>query len=385
MKILLVAGEASADLHAGHVIERLKSQTNVELFGIGGDHLKALGLNPIATPKEMGVVGLTEAVSRIPQTFRLWRELTTIAKKEKPDLALLIDLPDFNLRLATRLKALGIPVVYFIAPQVWAWRENRVHQMARVIDRLLCILPFEEQWFGEFAPPSLKVDYVGHPAIEEIPDLPYEPNEEMVVLMPGSREKEIHTHLPLFLEAAARMKRSRANLRFSLPLASPLRNNDLINSYFSEEGPFGKWIKELGTSFEVLERPAHEALRKAKLALVASGTATLETAVVGVPMVVVYRVSGLTAFIFRHVVNYQGPVAMANLIHEGLKSSGRLVPELLQEDATPERMAEEALQLFADQDRWKKTADRLTKTRQMLTKPGATPLQNVVQHLLEYA
>lgn len=383
MKILVVAGEASADLHAAEVIAELKKTLPIELIGIGGDHLQALGLEPIAHAKEMGVVGLTEAISRIPVSLRLMRELGVLAEKHRPQLALLVDLPDFNLRLAPDLKSLGIPVVYYVSPQVWAWRSGRVQQMAKVLDRLLCILPFEKAWYEKNAPKNLRVEYVGHPVIEEIPDLPYAPDPYQIALLPGSRVRELTSLLPTMLEAAVLLRQQEPRLKFVLPLAPTLRNSAEIRELLRASGSNATAIKILGDSFSVVHESAAEVLRRAKVAVVASGTATLETAIVGTPMVVLYKVSTVSAFLFRHFISYRGPVAMANIIHVGITSDERICPELLQEDVRPERLFEEVHQLLVDNSRWQKQAAKLQQTRSLL-QVSPSPIVAVANVLKEY-
>lgn len=383
MKVLVVAGEASADLHAGLVLERLAQKHPLKLFGIGGDQLEALGLKPIAHARDMGVVGLTEAISRIPVSLRLMRELSIIAEKEQPDLALLVDLPDFNLRLAPSLKALGIPVIYYVSPQVWAWRSGRVRQMAKVLDRLLCILPFEKDWYAKHAP-GFKVDYVGHPAIEEIPDQPYEPKQNFIALLPGSRMRELRSLFPVMIEAAAILSDWRPDLEFHLPLAPTLRGVEEIERLLSKDGPAGAAIEKLGSRFRVHFCPAHEILRESRLAIVASGTATLETAVVGTPMVVTYQVSKLSAWIFKNLVKYRGPIAMANIVHVGIESSERPIPELLQDEVRADRVAAAAKSLLEDQKSWEAQKKLLARTRSILS-GTSSPLDNVVRCLEEYA
>jgi len=384
MKILVVAGEASADLHAGHLVERIRQSTEIQLVGIGGDHLVRQGLKPIIHARNMAVVGFTEAIRKIPQTFRLLSELEKLAAAEKPDLALLLDLPDFNLRLAPRLKRLGIPVVYYISPQVWAWRSGRVHQMADCLDLLLSILPFEKDWYSRNAPASLNVEYVGHPALEEIPDLPYDPRPLRIAILPGSRESEWRNLFGPMIEAAALMARSDPSLEFQLPLAEPLRMaGSFARECLSENGPFGDALRSLGSRLAVLEVPAHEVLRSSKAAWIASGTATLEAAIVGIPMVVAYKVSGTTAFIFKHLVRYKGAVAMVNLIHGGLDSAERAVTEVLQEQVTPENLASSMRELLREPS-WSTQRDRLARTRTILSGTGL-PVQNAANAVLKFA
>lgn len=382
MKILVVAGEASADLHAGHLVERLKKHAPISLVGIGGDRLEKEGLMPIMHARDMAVVGFTEAIKKIPQTLRLLNELEALAKIEKPDLALLLDLPDFNLRLAPRLKKLGIPVVYYISPQVWAWRSGRVHQMADCLDLLLSILPFEKDWYRENAPARLRVEYVGHPAIEEIPDLPYEPRANQLAVLPGSRESEWRNLFGPMIDAAALLGRSDPELEFHLPLAEPLRNNAFVKECLSPSGPFGDSLRALEKSLHVRKVPAHEVLRHSKAAWIASGTATLEAAVVGIPMVVAYRVSGTTAFIFKHLVRYKGAVAMVNLLHGGLHSDERTVTELLQNEVNPESLASSMRELLRESS-WGAQRSKLATTRALLSGSGL-PVDNAAHAILRF-
>ncbi len=383
MKLLVVAGEASADLHAGHLIERLKKSGPVSLLGIGGGRLVNEGLAPVRHARDMAVVGFTEAIRKIPQTLRLLRELEALAKHEKPDAAILFDLPDFNLRLAPKLRALGIPVIYYASPQVWAWRSGRVHAMAECIDLLLSILPFEKDWYAQNAPAKLRLEYVGHPVLDEIPDLPYEPVSHRLAILPGSRESEWRKLFGPMIGAAALLKRANPYLQFELPLAEPLRENAFVRECLSGEGPHGDSLRTLGESFRVKSVPACEVLRHAQAAWIASGTATLEAGVVGVPMVVAYKVSGTTAFLFRHLVRYRGAVAMVNLIHGGLHSETRVVPELLQNEVEPEPLAS-AMREVLREPTWRRMRDQLARTREILRGPGL-PLDNAalaIQHFL---
>jgi lipid-A-disaccharide synthase len=350
--------------------------------GIGGDALVSLGLKPIKHARDMAVVGLTEAVKKIPQTLKLFNELDALAKHERPDCVLLLDLPDFNLRLAPRFKKLGIPVIYYISPQVWAWRSGRVKQMAACLDLLLLILPFEESWYAERAPKNLRTEYVGHPVTEEIPDLPYAPVENRVVLMPGSRESEWQNLFGPMIQAAALLGRGNPRLEFRLPLASTLRQSALAAEFLSDHGPYSEALASLGDRFRVEHGAAHESLREARAALIASGTATLEAAVVGTPMVVAYKVSGGTAFLVKHVIRYHGPVAIVNIIHGGLNTDHRTVPEVLQNDVTPEALASALRQVMAEPT-WSIQKEALARTRPLLQGPGM-PVANAAGAIVRF-
>lgn len=386
LKILLVAGEASADLHAAHLLKELQKKFELEVRGVGGDQLAKVGMKIEKHARDMAVVGLTEALKKVPQTITLLRQMAQSVDTDRPDFALLLDLPDVNLRLASRLKSKGVPVVYYVSPQVWAWRSKRVNAMARDIDLLLSILPFEKQWYETHAPQNskkLQVEYVGNPVMTEIPDEPYAPEDKHLVIMPGSRENEWKTLAKPMLEAAALLARADSTLRFTLPLAETLRTNEFVLNCLSSVGDCGDSIRTLGNSLIISKEPAHFSLRKAKAAWIASGTATLEAGVVGTPMVVAYKVSATTAFIFKNLVRYEGPVAMVNLIHCGLGSSERLVPELLQEAVDPFGLAS-AMREILQEPKWSEMRSRLSKTRSLLRGQG-DPIENASKQIEIFA
>ena len=385
MKILVVAGEESADLHTAHVMRSLQSKYSVKLFGIGGVHLQEIGAELIASPKTMAVMGFTEVLSKIPQTFLLLSKLETLAREKEVDLVFLCDLPEFNLRLAARLKEkFKLPIIYYISPKVWIWRKNRVQQMAKCIDILLCVFPFEKKWFQENFPGKLRVEYVGNPVIEEIPFESYAPMENQVALAPGSREKELKNLLPILLKTAVRMKKKYPDLKFVLPLASNLRTNTVIKNMFSSKSTLAPLFTFLGDSFSVVEEDAHKVFQRSKIAILASGTVTLEAAVVGIPMIVVYRVSAVSGFLFSKVIGYSGPVSLVNLIHMGLGSKEKVVAELLQSEANENRIIEEAFSLLESKDAWEKQRHILSKTRAMLEAGGLRPSELIPNYIVEY-
>jgi lipid-A-disaccharide synthase len=279
---------------------------------------------------------------------------------------------------------LGIPVIYYISPQVWAWRSGRVHAMADCIDLLLSILPFEKGWYENYAPKTknLRLEYVGHPVLEEIPDLSYEPRLGQLAILPGSRESEWRNLFGPMIGAAALLGRGDSRFEFRLPLAEPLRGNTFVRECLSLDGPFGHELRTLDKSFQVVETPAHEILRQSQGAWIASGTATLEAGVVGTPMVVAYKVSGATAFLFKHLARYRGPIAMVNLILGGLSSGERIVPELLQGEVTAEALAS-AMREILREPTWIAMKNRLAQTRSLLQGPGL-PLENAASAILGF-
>jgi len=383
LKILIVAGEASADLHAAHLLKELQKKFEIEARGVGGDQLSKAGVKIEKHARDMAVVGLTEAIKKVPQTITLLRQMGQSVDRDRPDFALLLDLPDVNLRLASRLKAKGVPVIYYVSPQVWAWRSKRVKTMARDIDLLLSILPFEKKWYETNAPKNFHVEYVGHPVMTEIPNEPYAPEEKHLVIMPGSRENEWKTLAKPMIEAAALLSRADSSLRFTLPLAEPLRSNEFVLNCLSPVGECGDSIRSLGDHLTISHDPAHKSLRLAKAAWIASGTATLEAGVVGAPMVVAYKVSATSAFIFKNLVRYSGPIAMVNLIHCGLGSAERLVPELLQDSVESFALAS-AMREILQEPKWSELRSRLSQTRSLLKGQG-DPIQNACRQIELFA
>ena len=299
----------------------------VECFGLGRERLAAAGLSAVADSDALRVVGISEALRGLFKIRRVFKRVLEEVKKRKPAAALLIDLPDFNLRLARRLKRLGVPVVYYVAPQAWAWRKGRVRQLKRRVRKLCVVFPFEVEFFNGHGVPA---EFVGHPLTEEkFQRSPDRPNR--VAIVPGSRPREIERLLPALAGAARILKEKVPDLEFVLPLAP---------------GIAGQRVRELlsaaGVEATLVPGGTPAALSGSRLALAASGTATLESALAGVPMVVVYRVSRMTYLLVRPI--YRLPyVCIVNIL-----AGRRLVPELLQGRANAEAIARAALPLLAD-------------------------------------
>jgi lipid-A-disaccharide synthase len=328
--VLISAGEASGDYYAALLLAELRRRwPETDFFGCAGPNLRAAGLREIIRVEDLAVVGIVEVVEHLPRIWRRFRELLAAAQQAKPDLAILTDAPDFNLRLAKKLKKLGIPVVYLIAPQVWAWREGRVKTMRRVIDRLLCIFPFEEAFFRDRGVP---VTYIGHPLAGRVkPQLSREEffrkhnlptDRPLVTVLPGSRPSEVLRHIPALVRAAELLSKDR-DLSFILP-ASP----HCGTAFFGEA--------LAGSPIRAIEGEAWDALAHCDLALAASGTVTVEAALLGAPMVTFYKVTGLTYAIGKPLVKVPF-YSMVNLI-----AGRRIVAELIQDDMTGERIAAEA-------------------------------------------
>ena len=339
-KVLISAGEASGDLYAAGLVEALRRRnSSLEFFGCAGPRMQRAGVRAVVDSASLAVVGLVEVVTHIPRIYGEYRKLIRAAEQERPDVAILTDSPDFHLRLARRLKRLGIPVIYLVAPQVWAWRQGRLPAMRQDIDQLLCIFPFEPEFFAAH---GMDARYIGHPLTRLVK--PSASREELrsrygitdespvVALLPGSRKGEIDRHLPVLIEAVRHIRQASQKLVPRFILAVPSVN--LLGSNFRER------ISE--TSIQVLEGQTWDVLACAELALAASGTVTIEATLVGTPMVTFYRVNKLSWLMGKLLVRVPY-YSMVNLV-----AGRRIVPELMQSDMTPARLAGEALRLLGD-------------------------------------
>lgn len=346
--MLLVAGEASGDLHGATLARGLAALApGIALAGMGGARMAAAGVRILHGIDRTGVVGGTEALGRLPALWRIFRDLARCLRERRPRALVLIDFPEFNLRLARRARRLSIPVVYFIAPQVWAWRRGRLRTMARDVNRVLAVFPFEVALYREAGVP---VDFVGHPLLDVLPAFDREaaraglatPRETLIGLLPGSRVEEVRRHLPVLLGAGRRILRRVPHARFALPLA-PTVARELVERPVDAAGL---------ADVRILPGEAHRVMAAADLVLVASGTATLEAACYGTPMVVLYRLSRLSYALARLVVRGIPGISLPNIV------AGRAaVPELIQGEATPGRVARAALVLL--QNDAARTAQRL--------------------------
>ena len=336
-ELMVVAGEASGDLHAADVLAALRRlRPGLRAFGMGGPRLEAAGLERLFDAREISVMGIAEVLPRLPRIWRVFRALVRGARDRRPAAALLVDVPDFNLRLARKLRGLGVPVVFYVSPTVWAWRRGRVRQIARDVERMLCILPFEEEFYRAR---GVRARYVGNPVVEQVPPtgpsegfrraLGLEVTRPTLAILPGSRPSELQRLLPPMVESAALLQRERPDLQLVVPVAPGL-----------ERAPVERAFAARGLRPTLVEGRTAEVVGAADVAVVASGTATLETALMLRPMVVVYRMSALSWAVGKLLVK----VAFVSLVN--LLSGRRLVPELLQSELRPEAVAEEVRRLW---------------------------------------
>jgi lipid-A-disaccharide synthase len=323
--LLVIAGEDSGDMHAADVIRALKlARSDLVVWGIGGDRLRTEGVELLHDTREMDVLGIAEVLKRYPFFKRTLHEVLAEADKRRPDAALLVDYPGFNLRLARELKKRGIKVLYYVCPQVWAWNRRRIPKMAQIIDRLMVIFPFEVDVFKDV---DLNVDFVGHPMVDELrkfrtlePEpLPWN-GKKKIALLPGSRKQEIIHILPRLLEAAQLMENSRPDVSFLIPV--PERRLALVESVLQKTGKAPLYIS-------MVTGRAREVLKQADAAFVASGTATLEAVLLRCPTVLVYRASLLNYLFARALIRIPW-IGIANIV------SGReIMPERIQRHMRP--------------------------------------------------
>jgi len=366
VRVLISAGEASGDLYASRLVAALKARhPGAEFFGCAGPRMQAAGVEAVVDARSLAVVGIVEVLGHIPRIYGEFRKLVREAKTRRPDLAILTDSPDFHLRLAKKLYALGVPVVYLIAPQVWAWRQGRVKVMQRTLTRLLCIFPFEEQFFHKYGVPTT---FIGHPLARIVkPSLTraefFEKcglavDDRVVVLLPGSRHGEVARHMPYLLDAVKRMQaatRMQAGGKMRFILALPA-------GFGAEHATF--WEPTHAASIQLIEGLTWDCLAHAEIALAASGTVTIEAAMLGTPMVTFYRVNALSWRLGRWMV--KAPfLSMVNLV-----AGRRVAAELIQHEMTGERIAAEALGLLnSEHARRKMKADLEEVKRKLSSEP----------------
>ena len=359
--ILMVAGEASGDAHGAELIHAIKEQQpNIRVIGVGGPRMAAAGQEQLLDLSAHAVLGLAEVIKQYFKFRKFRDQVLDLAKRERPDAVVLIDCSGFNLRLTPQLRRdlPGTRIIYYISPQVWASRAYRVKDMQRDIDLLLTILPFEKPWFAKVAP-KFNVQWVGHPVLDRIRKVGVaEPNANFVALLPGSRRTEVQKHLPVLWEAALVMGRHRPGLKFIL-----LCPNEAIQKYALEmlaKFPAPNFTFEYNIGYAI----SH--LSRCALAIVASGTASLECALVGIPQVVVYRVHPLTYAVGKRVVK----VKYLSIIN--VMANEAIVPEFLQEKLEASAVAQEALELLHNVPRRETMKRRVAEVVATLGEPGAS-------------
>nr|CRH05182.1 GT19 : Lipid-A-disaccharide synthase [Candidatus Magnetococcus massalia] len=362
LRIAMVSGEASGDLLGSELLQALSNRFGeLEVYGIGGPRCRRLGLDSMANGEELSLIGLVEVLGRFPRIRTIFNLLLKRLQKDPPDILITIDLPDFNLRLAKKGHALGIPTVHYVSPQVWAWRQGRAKQIAKYLDLLLCLFPFEPAYFKET---PLDAHFVGHPLVElakpergrsEMRDvLGINSTAQLVALMPGSRRGEIQRMLPTFLQTVEKVHAQRSSVSFVLIQAETV-DDALLQRYWPEK------YRHLPVT--VRHGNAYDWMSCSDALLVASGTATLEAALLGVPMVVAYKVNALTYQIGKKMIKTDF-ISLPNLI-----AHQEVVQERIQDEANPEQLSKDILALLTRPQEAIDMRANLKSVRQALQPP----------------
>ncbi len=359
-RVMIIAGETSGDFHGAHLVRAMRARApQIDFAGIGGERLKAAGVRILMNAGELSVVGITEVIAKMPKVLSAISAVKQELDRSRPGLVILVDFPDFNLQVARLAKKRGVPVLYYISPQIWAWRSWRINKIRRFVDRMVVILPFEKDYYDARQVP---VTFVGHPLLDYYQDPVSEPAEEpnaplTLGLLPGSRRGEIEKNLPVMLAAATRIQGAVAGIKVLISIApgiDPQWMGRLIQPYLSS------------CRIELAVGAVREVFESSRLVLAASGTVTLETAIFGVPMIIIYRVSPISYQLGRALVNVDH-IGLVNII-----AGERIVPELIQAEANPLRIAREALDMIENADRFHEIRRKLQSVRARLGTPGAS-------------
>jgi lipid-A-disaccharide synthase len=373
--IMIIAGEASGDIHGSKLVLAMREK-NSQLFfcGIGGRALRDAGVKIIVDASQLSVVGISEVFSKMPSLFRGMSAAKKLLKSLKPDLLIIIDFPDFNLHVANTAKKLEIPVLYYISPQVWAWRPGRVKKIRKIVDHIAVILPFEEKFFRKH---QIQATFVGHPLLDThllLEGSSLEKNTEdipVIGLLPGSRDREIAKLLPVMLQSARILLKREKNMKFIISVAPSIERRSIetiVEEYKGEH------------DFELVSDTVENVLKRCRLAVVASGTVTLEAAIFGIPMIIIYKVSPVTYWLGRMLVRSRVKnFGLVNLI------AGReLSPELLQGEVSPKKIADMAFEMLNDTSGLEKTKNELLGIKDVLGGPGASQrVADIALNMLE--
>lgn len=358
--VVMVAGEASGDQHGAHLIHALrKRHTDIRISGAGGEAMTQAGAHVIVDVRDLSVMGFTAVIAKAGQILKFIARLKRLLAQNRPDLLVLIDFPDFNLHLAGFAKKIGIPVLYYISPQIWAWRANRIHKIKRRVDHMAVILPFEKPIYDRHGIP---VTYVGHPLMDAAPAErdtiggPAPGKGAAIALLPGSRTGEITRLLPEMLKAAQLLHQSDPELHFLISRA-PSIDAGLIGGYLQQYGL---------ANAEIVCEPVHDIFSRCDLAVIASGTASLEAAIFGIPTIIIYATAAFNYWLGR-MLGSVAHIGLANLI-----ADKRVIPELLQDKATAPNIAAEVQCLLTDNDAYRKMQLELKSVRKQLGRAGAS-------------
>lgn len=367
--ILIVAGENSGEKYGAELVHQFKKlRPSLNFFGIGGKHMATEGVHLLFPIEELAVVGVFEVISHLPRIKKIFNRIKKEIKRQKPSASVLIDSPDFNLRLAKKLKKLQIPILYYISPTVWAWRKGRLKTIKKTVEKMMLIFPFEEKIYEEYEIPAV---YVGHPLKERVKasltkeefSKKYEldPKKKLIALLPGSRKSELKYHMPVLAQALERI-RSEWDVQFVLLLAESLERDFLQNLV-------PRWLKGI----KILSEDHYEAIASSDLVLSACGTANLESALLETPLISFYRISPLTYF-FGHRLATIKNFSIVNIL-----AGKRIIPELIQRDFTAENIYEETKKILDSEERKSEMIAHFRRIKILLGEKNAS--QNASQEL----
>ncbi len=359
-QVMIIAGEASGDMHGAHLVKAMQQACpHLGFFGIGGSDLKGAGVEILVDNAKLAVVGISEAVVKLKILLNALRIAKESLRRRRPNLLIVIDFPDFNLHVAATARKLGIPVLYYISPQIWAWRTGRVRKIRGLVDHMVVIFPFEVDFYRKGGVP---VTFVGHPLLDNHQDdKPAETNPSLgaggpvIGLLPGSRNEEVKRLLPIMVAVAESLSKEFPDALFPIPLASSV-----------DEALVGSILKKGRARFVVVSGGLQKVFQEASLLITASGTVTLEAAIAGSPMIIVYKVSGLSYWLGKRLIKVEH-IGLANLV-----AGDRIVPELLQHDASPERIARLASSMLKDERSLVDMRGKLRRVAKQLGSPGAS-------------
>lgn len=369
--ILIVAGEVSGDIHGGKLVKAIKELSpEINIAGIGGENMSSAGMKLLRNVNEMSFLGFTEIIKHLPFVRKVMNELLKWIEIERPKVVVLIDYPGFNLRLAQKAKNLGCKIIYYISPQIWAWGKGRIKKIARVVDQMIVIFPFEEELYRNA---GVSVEFVGHPILENLEssfsredffsENELDPDEKLIGLLPGSRTQEVDSLYKIMIDAVDLLKPEYPNMQ-SITAKSPVLDNAVYTKITGNDS-----LKQSNNIYDIMKH--------SNLLFVASGTATLESACFGTPLIVVYRVSPISWIIGKMLVKIKS-IGLVNIV-----AGKKIAPEILQSELTSYRLAHEALNILKDDKLYAETSSELLNVKKLLGEPGASKkaAEIIIKHL----
>ena len=374
-RVMIIAGEASGDMHAAKLVREVNEKTSdINFYGIGGKHMVEAGVDALIDSADLAVVGLLEVLAHWNTISGALKKMQHLLRTDPPDLLVLTDYPDFNLRLAKTAKECGVKVLFYISPQVWAWRQKRVFKIKKLVDMMAVVFPFEEIFYKKYDVP---VRFVGHPLVDEINvsadqqtlrnEFILDSDKPVIGLFPGSRHSEIKRLLPIIIDSAKEIIKEKPDAQFVIPVASTLKEEDIL-PYFND----------VELDMRVISQRSHDVMTVCDAVITVSGTVTLELALLKIPMVVVNKISKLSYFIVTRTLKLDH-IALCNIV-----ANKRVVPELIQDDATSGKISANLLNLLNNSEKRSKIINEFNKTEDKLAnKETKVELSDVLMDMLE--